>query len=464
MHGTVVASSATNRLPLYEFKRSETWVDLPGRACTESDKLMPPWAWPISRLHLRIEPDSSGMPATERASAPTVWEKSLPGGMCHWLAAIPPPSEFENESPALSAASRAGRRVFDRLCEDCSSKLCGRQATQPDLIGAFLVKLPPHGGCVHIEQLPKFAGGEGRVRLTWENYWDPMVAVHVIAGVLLMMGSQALRENSLFHAAIGAVGSVVIMSLVTVWLVVRELKALNLTQSALSVAVLSTMLGTGVYTMSDWSTADVTAWLSMRDPYYDLPVGGLLTLMIVAVVTCAMLQGARLGQRYFASPEEPTGAVEFVIGSDGRRIDILPPAPLQQRCLGWLLWVVGVVQLLHCTHVDAISALIFAAILLRNRAYNFVSWLLEDSALSPEHFRPLISSAAYGEQSERCTAAAIAQLQSFIRGSPDEMSAVEDERTRLHLRRFSDGKESHFMRGKVMEDDDEVRRCRCALL
>merc|ERR1711967_163828 len=99
----------------------------------------------------------------------------------------------------------------------------------------------------------------------------------------------------------------------------------------------------------------------MRDPYYDLPVGSLLALLLMAVVTCATFQGARLGQRYFASPEEPTGDVEFIIGSDGRRIDILPPPPLSQRCLGWLLWTVGVALLLHCTNVDAVSAAIFAA-------------------------------------------------------------------------------------------------------
>lgn len=461
---SAMASSATDRLPSYEFERSEdTWVDQPGRACRESDQLKPFWAWPISRLRLRIEPDASGVPGTERDSAPTVWEESLPGGVCHWLAAIPPPGEFCGESPACLAAARAGRRTLDVLCEDCSSELCSRQAVKLDKADSFIVELPPHGGCVHMEQLPKFAGGVGRVHLTWENDWDSMVAVRVIAGVALMAGSQALRESSLVHAALGGAGSVVVISLVLVWLLVRELKSLNLTQSALSVAVLTTMFGAGVHTVSDWSIADLTAWIAVRDPYCDFPIGGILVMAIVVVVSCAILQGARLSQLYFASPEEPTGDVDFVIGSDGRRIDILPPAPLQQRCLGWMLWAMGVALLLRCSHDDAVSAAVFAAVLLRNRISNFFFGLLEESGASPEYFRPLISSSVYSEQSQRCTATAIAQLQNFIRGNPDEIDAVSDN-SKLHLRRFSDCKVPHFT-SKVLDDDnDGVRRCGCALL
>mmetsp|Transcript_85219 Transcript_85219/g.264803 ORF Transcript_85219/g.264803 Transcript_85219/m.264803 type:complete len:166 (-) Transcript_85219:112-609(-) len=142
--------------------------------------------------------------------------------------------------------------------------------------------------------------------------------------------------------------------------------------------------------------------------------------------------------RYFASAPEPEGNVPFTIGSDGRRIDALPPVPGPQWMLGWVFWLLGMVLLLCSSHSDAFSLILFIAILLKGHAAYYL-WLstMRQSA-SPESFRPLISPKNFAEQSQHHTKLALEALRSHMQANPQALGRVRED-SELRLRRFADG-------------------------
>lgn len=161
--------------------------------------------------------------------------------------------------------------------------------------------------------------------------------------------------------------------------------------------------------------------------------------------------------RFFQSPPEPVGEVTFFIETDGRRVDVLPPPPLSQRCLGSFIWLVGSLVVLLSTHSDYCSLVCLVLVHLKDFIINCFSGLCSNvfsSGLSPESLRPLISNTAYDEQGKMHTEKALAQLRAFmqVQGNNVVYDRLRDD-SELRMRRFSDGC-SHINRPGYLDDDE----------
>merc|ERR1711971_1405672 len=193
-----------------------------------------------------------------------------------------------------------------------------------------------------------------------------------------------------------------------------------------------------------WATPsgemDWRAWLSLRDPFYDMPIGIIFAVLGIAVSITTALFGASMGVKYFASPPEPDGDVAFRIESDGSRTDVLPPRPWTQRLLGLCLWLAGPALILFSTHMDEASMLLFVLTLSAGTALHFMQQNVQSLVSGrPSNLRTLMTPGAYQEQTTRCTAAHLAQLQDYIRAHPFVVGNVRDGESELRLRRFADG-------------------------
>jgi len=189
------------------------------------------------------------------------------------------------------------------------------------------------------------------------------------------------------------------------------------------------------------SSSDLAAWLNLRDPAFNLPVGWIILVSALTVFVTTIVYGARYSVQFFTSPPEPDGEVAFTIGSDGRRIDILPPTPLCQQGLGWLIWLLGLLQLLQSTYSDRCSLALTLLILGKDLLIRVATQRLQGflgGEFEPGALRPLVSTEAYDEQGKRHTAAALAKLQRFLQGDSSGMGRVRED-TELRIRRFSDG-------------------------
>jgi len=140
--------------------------------------------------------------------------------------------------------------------------------------------------------------------------------------------------------------------------------------------------------------------------------------------------------RNFRSAPEPEGEVDFTIGADGRRVDLLPPPPLQQRLLNWVLWACGVGMVLSGTYSQRFSAaLLMAAALYGTVAhYLYQQQLRAGSGSSPGSFRRLMSAQKYKQRGRACTEKALVALRKHVT-SLNLNGIVRDGDSELRLRR-----------------------------
>jgi len=180
-------------------------------------------------------------------------------------------------------------------------------------------------------------------------------------------------------------------------------------------------------------------FLSVRDPIFQLPVGYIAVVSLSLAALGVVVAGANISMRYFASAPDPEGDIAFVIGSDGSRLDLLPPVPLPQWLFGWALWVLGAVCLLASTNVDGCSLALLVVALMAGRvihaAMHFGSLTATES---PANLRPLISAVELRSQSEHSTRIALDALRVHLKANPDSFCNVREE-SELRLRRFADG-------------------------
>jgi hypothetical protein len=283
----------------------------------------------------------------------------------------------------------------------------------------------------------------------------------------------------MLHAALGGLCSLALLLLVLSWWLVQSTR--NTIRGSVPLGGFITSLlmllfafwpemrGALLGTIRPSSTSDIMTWLSARDPFWNLPVGWIGAALFVVLVVWSTSVGARMSMRIFASAPDPEGPVEFTIGSDGRRIDILPPTPLAQRCLGWLIWQVGIIILLESTYVDSVSFALAILVLSKDACLYQLSrgvqfaWRYE---LKPEVLRPLVSMATYEQEGKHRTEVAISLLRGYLQTHSAEMSrCFHSQDTELRLRRFADGC-GHFSDPGGVEDLSEImhRRSWCSVL
>lgn len=188
--------------------------------------------------------------------------------------------------------------------------------------------------------------------------------------------------------------------------------------------------------------AFLEAWTKWYDPVFNLPIGWitLITFLVVALITVSV--GARRCMHFFASAPEPEGEVAFTIGSDGRRIDILPSTPWPQRCLGWLIFQIGMGFLLTSTYQDSCSLALTLLVLCKDAILRAVSHGLDrvtGNQVEPGSLRRLISASAYEQEGKQRTEVALANLRRYVNSHKGVMETVRND-TELRLRRFSDGR------------------------
>lgn len=310
------------------------------------------------------------------------------------------------------------------------------------------MKLPPRGGVVYIHQLPE---GARRSVAFWEWTLDPAVFFSLFLGLVLVWGSQPLSESTSFHAGIGGVASLAVIVLVIgLWFIrgvtgtVRGTIPFGRSITTLAAAIFAAVPAARDFIIDAslrWLPAmDWSAWFGLRDPWFDLPVGWLVFLGTALTCCGIVLLGANFSVKHFASPPEPEGAVDFQISSDGRRVDQLPPAPISQRMLGWLLWGVGCSLLLSCTHSDLCNLVILALTFAWERIQHVCqsAMMKRESSAKPEHFRALISQEAMQRQANTSTEKHLAELQRHLAANPHLVRCVGDG-SELRLRRFMAG-------------------------
>jgi len=402
--------------------------DLPVRACTTAEQMPMLWATPFSRLRLRMTPDRAAQSREWHqawkgmaAAGPEIRRTSAFRGFCAWLISMP------------------------WLCEDCRETPCAQAAgnvhDSPDYAGY----LPPQGGCIYIDRLPE---GSTKVQVLWEQVFDPWVFVRLVVGAALIWGWRTLRESRMAHALLGGFSSLALIAALFLWWFTRTVSGTTSVTMGRSVSALMMMLVAFIpaarEALISWvvpsSSSDWMAWLNMRDPIWGMPIGwigaGISSLVALSIVC----MGATYSMQMFASEPEPEGGIGFGIGSDGRRVDRLPAAPMQQRCLGLVSWFLGILLILQSTHSDAVSLVFAFFVLTKDRVCHAVCMRFRaaSSTLTPEDLRPLVTSKAYEDQGRSHTAQALAELQSYLRANQTAVHAVREEHE-LRLRRFTDG-------------------------
>lgn len=308
-----------------------------------------------------------------------------------------------------------------------------------------------------------------RARAYWEKHVDLSVLFFLFAGLVLVWGWKPMSQNAAVHAGLGGVGALAVIAFFVGLWIIRSVRGSiqGTVPFGRSVTTLMTMVFAAVpaarNTIIRWTfgwlpAADLSAWLSMRDPWYNLPIGWIF--LAAAVFIC--LIGANLSVRYFASLPEPEGDVDFIIGSDGHRVDLMPPTPLSQRCLAWSFWLLGCGLLLSSTHVDSCSLLVLILALLKDYIVFFVQMKLagwSSNDLQPADLRPLISRSEMQQQAMSHTERALAELQKHIKANPHMARAVRED-SELRLRRFADGGAHAHPPVEQVRDDS---RTQCAV-
>lgn len=419
----------------------------PAKFCAVDADRPPWWAWPFAELRLRLQleeaPADSEAYWRGRQAAPRFKRTGVPHrGFCDWL------------GPAIA-----------KVCMDCKEERC--EGLARPILGTrdFAAYLPPRGGCVLVEQLPD---GVTRARARWEWNWDLFVPACLLLGFVLVDCWRELSASSTVHAAMGGVGSLAFVAVMLLLWITRELRGTvsNVVPFGGTLTALSMFFFTVIPTVREYlisslwpaSTSDWYAYLNARDPFFQLPIGWIVAVVVV-LATCGTLSlGANISMKYFASAPEPEGDIPFVIGSDGRRIDALPPVPGPQWMLGWVFWLLGVVLLMFGSHSDTFSLAVFIVIFTKDQvAHLFQQSLMRQSGGSPGSLRPLISMSMFEEQKRHHTQLAIDALQSYVQAHPEAMRHVREE-SELRLRRFADGG-AHCPRFYDFANDEGKRMC-----
>jgi hypothetical protein len=213
------------------------------------------------------------------------------------------------------------------------------------------------------------------------------------------------------------------------------------------------------------SSSNVTGWVAAIIDWKvaDYPVGSLVVAGSVIAFVCVVITGVNVSIKYFAPLPEPQGPIEFKIGSDGRRIDMLGPDTLQRRMLAWIFWVSGLIVLLFSTQSDAFSAVICLLALLETHFSHWLQLYLmsRQIVVAPGDLMPLISPAAFALQSKRNTYEALRELQDQVKADPTLYSRF-DGVTELRLRRFADS--GHCQNEPFAPDVDEIEGWSCKLM
>jgi len=394
---------------------------LPVRVCLASEQLPRPLHRPFVQMRLRFSPRGGAF-----VESPDVRQTQPPGGYCRAVDGVP------------DGDGKLYLQSF--LCRHCKHP-CKRRPSRIFGTDDFAVYLPPHGGCVIVDWLVVQGGGMARV--SWEEHWDVFVLVRAFAGMILFCWSDSLRESRTLHASIGAVVSFLVLILVVFWWITRELRHISGIPMGGTLTMLSAILVAVpaarqmVFGMLPFDFESCRAFLSWEDPAFGLPVGWIaIGVLLFTSFVCASC-GARYSLQFFAPLPDPSGDVEFTIGSDGRRIDDVHIA-YNQRWLGVLFQVIGLGLLLLSTHSDEVSAALTLVALLKDFVlFRLWCFYMMMSATNPSSLRPLLTSADYQRQSDDHTKKSLERFQRYLRQHPAAMAHLPDE-IELRLRRFTD--------------------------
>eukprot|EP00439_Symbiodinium_sp_Y106_P081974 s153_g21.t1 len=410
--------------------------DRPERLCLRAFEQPPFYAWPVMQVYLGIQlkviEESSG-------SGNNFFAWLFPGQTSRLQL------DVQTQSPGLLCRIVGPwiRPLLPGVCKDCSTRCPARLHRRGEQLAVFL---PPTGGCVYIRKVP---ADVERLRVAWHWHLDLSVFVFLMAGLTLVVAWRPLSESSVFHAGLGGLGSLVLIgTMVSFWIVKSARGTLHGTipfgrwLTTLAAAVFAFIpAARNVILAWGWRwlpAPDWHMWLSMRDPFFELPVGWLVFGLVILICLVLVHLGASLAIRYFASAPEPQGEVEFLIGSDGRRVDLLPPVPVSQRILGWTIWLFGLGLLLSGTHSDVCSAMLVVAVLLKDHVIHLVclAKMWREAEVQPKDLHDLMSANQMHAEASTATTQALAQLQRYLKEHPTVVQKVRED-TELTLRRFS---------------------------
>jgi len=423
----------------------------PAKFCAREERRPPIWAWPLSQLRIRLQLE-------------------------HFLAAddrkiVAPRARVTKDLRGFCQIGKSVLGYLPMLCEDCSSSACDEVATPIPMSDDWAIDLPPSGGCVEISRLPF---GADRARAYWELSWDPYVILQVGIGLALIWNCKPFAESVFVHASFGAIASIVVMSMVVMWWVSRHVRGtvrdsvpFGRTLSGLAMftcAVLPWFRELFTSFMGRFLPRSPREWydfISARDPFFGFPLNAALVVTMLALaVPCA-----HYSVKYFAPAIDPEGEIRFEIGSDGRRIDVLPSEPLPRRCLAWVLWSLGLSLALAGTHSDGWSMLLVVIALL----YDHIVYYVQSVHMSPTwtpgalHAGQLTSWELAQQMSQRQTERAMVALKRYVQVHPGVYSCARDSDSELRWRRFAENGR-HFQRPPADVADEEHSRCRCSIL
>jgi len=349
-----------------------------------------------------------------------------------------------------------------------SQSRCSENAWRPwgQKAQGWAAYLPPSDGCIEVTKLPK---NIGKVRAQWERYLDLWVLIRIVVGLVLVWEWEPLSQAVGLHASIGGLTCLLIVLLGILWWILRQLRGTIGQRVPVGGGLLAFFAWWAPFAPDFVFNMLAPKWLTLagledlwnfKEPFFNMPIGAISIAVLGFACVASISWGARIGIRFLASAPDPDHEVLFMIGPDGRRIDVLPPTPFPQRCLGWTLWAIGMSLLLFSTHSDGVSFLVVIFALARGyltHCWN-VWWMMRDA--SQDCFTPQITDKMYEDQGQQRTAAEITKLQGFIRANPTFLSRFSDG-AELRLRRFSDNG-VHFR--PPMENLTEEQRGRCVIL
>ncbi|CAK9094473.1 unnamed protein product [Durusdinium trenchii] len=427
----------------------------PAPLCLRQFEQPPYYAWPVIQVYLLLRLDGKESNSTSVLSwIPWVGQPSR----LQIQVKKGPPRWFCRLGQSWLAA------VLPSMCKDCTQRCAVKPIQWADNLA---VPIPSSGGCVYIS---KFPPNVDRVHASWYLHLDLSVFIFLLLGIVFVFAWKPLRESVAFHAGLGGVGSLIFITLMVLLWLSRSVRG-TLHGSVPFGRSLTTLLAGALafipaarnallaWTLRWLPAPNWQSWLGLKDPIFDLPIGWLAFLLVI--VSCLVLVhlGAKLSVRYFAASPEPEGDIDFIIGGDGRRVDLLPPVPVSQRMLGWGIWLLGVSFLLCSTHSDTCSLLITLVVLFKDYIEHVVRmWMMWRSVdVQPKDIRSLISSDEMHSQASATTKAALAQLQQYVKEHPRAVLQVRED-SELKLRRFrEDG--AHFRQPLISVSENSSSLC-----
>ncbi|CAE7240837.1 unnamed protein product [Symbiodinium natans] len=409
----------------------------PERLCLRTFEQPPLYAWPVMQVYLGIQLKMTEDSGTGSGNGLLGW--LFPGQTSRLQL------DVKTQPPGMLCRMAGSwlRKLMPGVCKDCSSKCPARLHRRGDQLAVFL---PPAGGCVYIRKVP---ADVEQVSVAWHWHLDLSVFAFLMIGLTLVLAWRPLSESSVFHAGLGGIGSLLLIGIMAAFWIFRSARGtvhgtipFGRSLTTLAAAAFAFIPAARNVILSwawRWLPApEWRTWLSMRDPFFELPVGWLIFGLVMLICLVLVQLGANMAVRYFASAPEPEGEVQFIIGGDGRRVDLLPPVPVSQRMLGWAIWLSGLGFLLSGTHSDACSVVIVAVVLFKDHALHLVrtAKMWREAEVQPKDLHDLVSSSQMHAQANAATRDALEQLQKYLKEHPTAVQKVRED-TELRLRRFS---------------------------